>query len=56
MLFVHALLSGDYIVISAHNVLGVRLSEPARDIWRNILERSTLVDRVGYSIFIYKVN
>ena len=54
--FVNALRAGDYIAISAHNVLGVRLSPPARDIWRKILDHSTLVDRVGYSIFIYKVN
>ena len=53
--FVNALRAGDYIAISAHNVLGVRLSPPARDIWHKILDRSTLVDRVGYSIFIYKV-
>jgi hypothetical protein len=48
--------SGDYIAISAHNILGVRLSTGARQIWQHILNRCTLIDRVGYSIFIYKVN
>ena len=47
---------GDYIAISAQNVLGVRLSTGAREIWKNILSRCTLIDRVGYSIFIYKVS
>jgi hypothetical protein len=54
--FQSGLVPGDYIAISAHNVLGVRLSAGAREIWRTVLNRCTLIDRVGYSIFIYKVN
>ncbi len=54
--FQRTLQPGDYIAISAHNILGVRLNTAARQVWREILDRSTLVDRVGYSIFIYKVN
>jgi hypothetical protein len=54
--FQSALQPGDYIAISVHNVLGLRLNTAAREVWREILDRSTLVDRIGYSILIYKVN
>ena len=47
---------GALVAISATNLQGVYLSQADRDAWKQILEHSTLVDTVGYSIFIYKFN
>jgi hypothetical protein len=47
---------GGLIAISATNLQGVYLSPAEREAWKKILAHSTLVDTVGYSIFIYKFN
>ena len=54
--FVTSLRPGDHIAISVQNLIGPALSESKRQVWNQIIRRSTLVDRIGYSIFIYKVN
>jgi len=47
---------GDYIAISATNQVGAYASQPAvRAVWQRILSQCVLVDQIGYSIFIYKV-
>ncbi|MGH8048951.1 MAG: ArnT family glycosyltransferase [Chthoniobacterales bacterium] len=47
--------SPGYLAISATNLEGVYFSEQARDLWREILKHATLVDNVGHSILIYKI-
>ncbi len=45
-----------YVAISASNLAGVGLQSP--ELWayyKRLLRRATLVDKVGYSIFVYRV-
>ena len=51
----HAVSPG-YLAISATHLPGVYFSDEARGWWRNILSHATLVDTVGYSILIYKID
>lgn len=53
--FVNALQPGDYIAVSVQNVIGPALTERAHEVWQRILDRSTIVDRIGYSILILKL-
>src|ERR1700736_169826 len=52
--FVGDLRPGQYIAISATNLSGVYLGDRARDVWRRILDNSTFVDQIGYSLFVYR--
>jgi len=54
--FVNGLQGGDYLAISVHNMIGPQLPPSARQVWKRILERCTLVDRIGYSILIFRLN
>src|SRR5205807_487541 len=54
--FVTGLRPGEYIAISVQNMIGPHLTPAARAVWKQILERCTLVDRIGYSIFIFRRN
>jgi hypothetical protein len=54
--FVAGLNPGDYIALSVHNLVGPHLNPETRQIWKEIVARSTVVDRIGYSIFILRVN
>jgi Dolichyl-phosphate-mannose-protein mannosyltransferase len=54
--FLGALQTGDHIAISVQALVGPRLSPPARQVWKEILNRSTLVDRIGYSIFVFRLD
>jgi 4-amino-4-deoxy-L-arabinose transferase-like glycosyltransferase len=46
--------AGTLFAISASNVQGVYFVPHLRDIWRQVLSHSVLVDKVGYSIFIHE--
>ncbi|HZE87924.1 MAG TPA: hypothetical protein VE404_00180, partial [Verrucomicrobiae bacterium] len=52
---VEALPPGAFLAVSATNLQGVYFSPPVRDTWRSILAHSTLVDTIGYSIFVYRI-
>jgi hypothetical protein len=45
-----------YVAISATNLQGVYFSPQGREAWKYFLRRATLVDQVGYSIFIYRLD
>jgi 4-amino-4-deoxy-L-arabinose transferase-like glycosyltransferase len=45
---------GQYIAVSATNLSGVYLGREVHDIWQRILEHCTLVDQIGYAIFVYR--
>jgi hypothetical protein len=45
-----------YLAISATKMSGVILSDQERELWREILKHGTLVDTIGNSIFIYKID
>ncbi len=45
---------GQYIAISATNLSGVYLGRDIHDIWQSVLEHCTLVDQIGYAIFVYR--
>jgi hypothetical protein len=49
-------ISPGYLAISATNLEGVYFSEQTRGWWREILKHATLVDTIGHSIFIYKID
>jgi hypothetical protein len=44
-----------YLAISATNLVGAYMSPDARATWRALLADATLVDTVGYSIFVYRL-
>jgi 4-amino-4-deoxy-L-arabinose transferase-like glycosyltransferase len=44
-----------YLVVSATNRKGVYLTAEGRAFWDDLLRRATLVDTVGYSLFIYRL-
>jgi len=44
-----------YLAISASHVEGVFFNPLTRKLWREVLGHATLVDTVGYSIYIYKL-
>lgn len=50
--FISAAIPG-YVAISATSMAGVYMDPPSREAWRAFLRRATLVDTVGYSIFVY---
>jgi hypothetical protein len=43
-----------YVAISATHLQGLYFSEEGRAAWRKFLANATLVDTIGYSIFIYR--
>jgi hypothetical protein len=45
---------GGLIAISATSLQGVYVAPEIREVWRQILEHSVPVDRIGNSIFIYQ--
>ncbi|HEY4283813.1 MAG TPA: glycosyltransferase family 39 protein, partial [Chthoniobacterales bacterium] len=54
--FMSRLQPGDLIAASVQNLVGPHLEPRARQLWKQILERSTIIDRIGYSIFILRIN
>jgi Dolichyl-phosphate-mannose-protein mannosyltransferase len=44
-----------YLAISVSNVVGINLPPAMLALWREILARARLVDVVGYSIFVYRL-
>jgi hypothetical protein len=52
--FSDSLKKHDIIAISVTNMVGAHLSAAARDFIWELTSRSTLLDRVGYSIYIYR--
>jgi hypothetical protein len=44
-----------YVAISATNLQGAYFSPQQRVYWREFLKNATLVDTLGYSIFIYRI-
>lgn len=54
--FLRDLRPGDYIAVSATNLSGVYLGSEVHKMWQHILSQATLIDQVGYSILIYRVN
>jgi hypothetical protein len=54
--FVKDLEPGQYVAVSATNFSGVYLGKATHDMWQEIFNHSTLVDQIGYSIFIYRLN
>ena len=47
---------GGVIVISATHREGVYFTPAGREAWRQILEHSTPLDTIGYSLFLYRFN
>jgi hypothetical protein len=45
-----------YLAISATNLKGAYFSPEGRAFLRGLLQRATVVDTVGYSIYIYRIN
>jgi hypothetical protein len=45
-----------YVVVSATNLKGVYFSKDGQAFWQQLLRRATLVDTVGYSLFIYRLD
>jgi hypothetical protein len=44
-----------YLAISATNLQGVYLSAQGRALWARFLQDAHLIDTIGYSIFIYRL-
>jgi hypothetical protein len=53
--FAAALRPGQLIAVSATNAVGVYRTPLVREVWRRVIAQCDLVDRVGYSIFIYRL-
>jgi len=51
-----ATMDSPYVVISATNLKGVYFSPEGRAFWQRLLQRATLVDTIGYSLFIYRLD
>ena len=49
-------LAPGYLAISATHLQGVYLGERGRQAWSRFLQRCQLVDRVGHSLLIYKID
>ncbi len=45
-----------YLAISATHLHGVYFSPPTRRAWQEFLDRGTYVERIGYSIFIFRLS
>jgi hypothetical protein len=54
--FAADLQAGQYIAVSATNLSGVYLGKPVHAFWQEVFSHCTLVDQIGYSIFIYRLN
>jgi hypothetical protein len=44
-----------YLALSATHLQGLYFSEAGRAAWKTFLANATLVDKIGYSIFIYRL-
>lgn len=54
--FLKSLRPGQYFAISATHLSGVYLHPDARAVWQTLIKQSTLIDRIGYSIYIYRLD
>ena len=45
-----------YLVVSATNLMGVYMSPDERAMWTELLGRARLVGRVGYSLFVFRLD
>jgi 4-amino-4-deoxy-L-arabinose transferase-like glycosyltransferase len=45
-----------YLVVSATNLKGVYFSKDGQAFWQQLLRRATLIDTVGYSLFIFRLS
>lgn len=48
--------SRGYLVVSATNLKGVYFSKDGQALWQQLLRRATLIDTIGYSLFIFRLD